>query len=671
MSAAAKADDFPKLEKYELCEEIGHGGMATVYRAMDLRLGREVAVKIIHRHLRDNAEVATRFVAEARAAAKLKHRGIVEVYDVSDEGDREKYLVVELVRGPTLRKLLVDHREMPAEVAAAIVCELCEATEHAHAAGVVHRDIKPENVLVELPDPTRPSKPSGRGQPADPEDPKVSGTRKESSRAGEDEPKDDGASAAKLSRAPRSQRATLSIKITDFGIAKILDAQGVTSTGQVLGSPAHMAPEQIEGGEVDPRTDVFALGVVLYEAMVGHLPFEGKNPAQVLRRVIEGQYGRAEVERPSVGSKYSRIVDHALATDPKDRLESPGGLAAALKAELEALGFADTRKEIAEFFESPTAYVEAHKCRVVPRLVARGEASRRARDPSGAACDFNRAHALAPDDLTILKRLTQLGAAGNRRRLAIRAGGLALGCVVLGTSAYGAARHFRAEAQGGPAAGASADAPAEARTDARSHLPKIVEDYGPSHTAAPIASSPPSAHVSASPRLSAELPARPAGSGGPDAVVTDTPRKVMFNVQPKSATLEVDGFVVDHMSATLLLKPGAHPVKLTPAPGDKSCDPTPLVTSVTVKPASPDHPDEVQRVPLAPPFRPAKVSVAGPAGGQVLCGNITLNVGATQEVTMSQPLFGQTCTFVGSGKESKGWVELKAGEANTVPWPKE
>src|SRR5262249_12573644 len=117
----------------------------------DPRLGREVAVKVIHKHLRENAEVATRFVAEARAAAKLRHPGIVEVFDVSSEDDPERYLVVELIRGTTLRKVLQKHRDMPAEVGAAIVLSICEALEHAHAAAIVHRDIKPENVLVELP----------------------------------------------------------------------------------------------------------------------------------------------------------------------------------------------------------------------------------------------------------------------------------------------------------------------------------------------------------------------------------------------------------------------------------------------------------------------------------------------------------------------------------------
>ena len=114
------ASGFPVLDKYELLEELGHGGMATVYRARDLRLDREVAVKVIHKHLRDNPEVRRRFVAEAKAVAKLRHPCIVDVYDVSDDDDVERYLVVELVRGTTLRDLLTQQGCMPAEIGAAI-----------------------------------------------------------------------------------------------------------------------------------------------------------------------------------------------------------------------------------------------------------------------------------------------------------------------------------------------------------------------------------------------------------------------------------------------------------------------------------------------------------------------------------------------------------------------
>src|SRR5215510_1760230 len=246
--------------------------MATVYRARDRRLERDVAVKVIHRHLRENKEVAARFVSEARAVAKLKHPSIVEVYDVSDEADEERYLVVEFVPGTTLRKLLAERGHMPAEVAAAMGLEIGAALEHAHAQGVIHRDVKPENVLVDLSE------------------------RVVSTRESQERPAD-----AEAGR----------VKIDDFGIAKLLEAQGVTSTGQVLGSPAHIAPEQIEGGDLTARADVFGMGVLLYECMVGRLPFDGKNPAQVLRRVLEGAFTPADRARPTIGSGLGVIVDRA------------------------------------------------------------------------------------------------------------------------------------------------------------------------------------------------------------------------------------------------------------------------------------------------------------------------------------------------------------------------
>src|SRR5262252_5179304 len=130
---------FPALAKYEVLEELGHGGMATVYRAADKRLGREVAIKVIHPHLRDSKEVQSRFFVEAKAVAKLRHANIVEVYDVSSEEEHEQYLVCELLRGRTLRKLLKQHGAIPPEVAAALCLELLAALGHAHGSGVVHR----------------------------------------------------------------------------------------------------------------------------------------------------------------------------------------------------------------------------------------------------------------------------------------------------------------------------------------------------------------------------------------------------------------------------------------------------------------------------------------------------------------------------------------------------
>ena len=371
---------FPELEKYEFIEEIGHGGMATVYRARDLRLDREVAVKVIHKHLRENVEVRRRFVSEAKAVAKLRHRGIVEVYDVSAQDDVERYLVVELIRGMSLRQLLTARGTLPPEIAAIMVSILCDAVEHAHRSGVIHRDIKPENVLLELPE-VAPS-----------------------------EGDSDSAAPVDTDGSVRSESDQVVIKLTDFGIAKVLDAQGVTSTGQILGSPAHMAPEQIEGGAVGPHTDVFALGVLLYECMVGHLPFEGNNPAQVLRRVLDGCYEAADAERPEIGGRWARILAAALELDVEARVPRAEDFGALIRAELGALEIPEPRTMLADYFRDEDGYTDWVRDALVPRLVKRGEVEKKGGHIPGAAADFNRALALKPDDLAILKRITLLSA---------------------------------------------------------------------------------------------------------------------------------------------------------------------------------------------------------------------------------------------------------------------
>jgi serine/threonine protein kinase len=383
---------FPTLAKYDVLEEIGHGGMATVYRAHDKRLARDVAIKVIHPHLRDSKEVAHRFFIEAKAVAKLHHANIVEVFDVSAEDEAEQYLVVELLRGSTLRKLLRDNGVMPPEVAAALGIEMLNALAHAHGAGVIHRDVKPENVLIEL---------------------------------------------AKSGERP-GERAI--VKLTDFGIAKLLDAQGMTSTGQVLGSPAHMAPEQIEGASVDERADIFALGVLLYECMVGHLPFEGQNPAQVLRRVLDGSYPKAERERPRVGARWSKVLDQSLARDREERFANAIEMRDALERELAIYGVAEPRAELEAWLDDPNAYVEAHAKRTIATACALGAQARKRGDVIEAAAHYNHALAHAPDDPELLKIVTTMHRAGERARMTKRLSQLALGIVVMGGAAFGVTR---------------------------------------------------------------------------------------------------------------------------------------------------------------------------------------------------------------------------------------
>jgi eukaryotic-like serine/threonine-protein kinase len=402
---------IPQLAKYEVLEELGHGGMATVYRARDRRLGREVAVKVIHPHLRDSQEVVVRFNAEAKAVAKLRHPNIVDVYDVSEPDEIDQYLVVALVRGTTLRRLLQERGAMPAEIAGALGLELLAALHHAHGNGVVHRDVKPENVLLER----RRSAPPDAPAPADDRGHEPSGRR-------------------------------VSVRLTDFGIAKLLDAQGVTSTGQVLGSPAHMAPEQIEGGEVDARSDVFGTGVLLYECMVGHLPFDGSNPAQVLRRVLDGIYPEAHREHPSVGATWSRILDRSLARAPADRFPDAAAMRDAIAAELHRLDVRSPERDLEAWIDDPASSGKAQRDALVERLCVLAGDARRRGDVLAAAADYNRALALRPDDPNLLRIVAGMNRAERRGRALRRLGTIGAAAIGIGAVSVAAGRLLRPQA---------------------------------------------------------------------------------------------------------------------------------------------------------------------------------------------------------------------------------
>jgi serine/threonine-protein kinase len=640
--------------------------MATVYRARDPRLGREVAVKVIHKHLRENAEVGTRFVAEARAAAKLRHPGIVDVFDVSNEEDAERYLVAELIRGTTLRKVLQRHRDMPAEIGAAMVLQICEALEHAHASSIIHRDIKPENVLVELPaDRAAAAAAILAASGAVGKAPPSSGDH--------DTPAPSAPGDSGPKRHGRRDPGVV-IKITDFGIAKILDAQGVTSTGQVLGSPAHMAPEQIEGGDVDARTDVFALGVLMYECLVGHLPFEGKNPAQVLRRVLEGTYPAADRERSTVGGRWSTILARALAREASARTASAAQLGEQIRVELAALGIDDGYAEISAYFADPAAYTEGQAARLVPRLVARGEAARKSGDIPGAAADFNRALALSPDDLTILKRIGHLTSSAGRRQMLRRAGAVGAilgGSVLLGLAAFQVARAVKASGSTrdtgsaltgvkGPASGETAAPPVSAEPPATS-VESAVAPPLPSGSA----SSDPGKRVRVPATPSFTLPAPP-----PSGAAAAGTRKVRFNLTPKGAKLSVDGSLLTSWLQEMSLSVGAHAVEVIPNV-ERCCDR--FAGRITIEAAPASAPDSVQQIGLAMAIRPAVVSLSGaPQNAQLSCPALALTcfAGSSKQVKLTEPSWSGRCTFTAPDKPPRqGHVTLNAGETNALPWP--
>ena len=306
------------FDKYDMLEEVGHGGMAVVYRARDSVLDREVAVKILHAHLADREESRQRLRREAITVAKLRHKNIVEIYDYSGVDADEGYIVTEFIHGVTLRKWL-DTRWVPRPALAALVVhKLSLALDHAHDLDVVHRDVKPENVMI----------------------------------------RDDGL-----------------LKLMDFGIAQILDHQKLTMTGQLLGSPAYMAPELISGKPIDARTDLFSVGIMLYQLATGQLPFSGRNPHEVLNRIADCEFTPASEVNPLVDHELEAIIDKSLARNPDDRYASARALANDLEDYLAGLGLDVEENELKAYFRDAEAYVDELDDRVCAHLLGRARAA--------------------------------------------------------------------------------------------------------------------------------------------------------------------------------------------------------------------------------------------------------------------------------------------------------
>ncbi len=635
MSASATSSNrFPEIKKYDLIEEIGHGGMATVYRARDDRLEREVAVKVIHKHLRENQEVRRRFVSEAKAVAKLRHPGIVEVYDVSDEADIERYLVVELIRGSSLRQVLQQHGCFPPEIAAAMAAVLCDAVEHAHQKGVIHRDLKPENVLLSVPE----------------------------ARAPASEPEGESGETASHGSSVRSGRSRVIVKLTDFGIAKVLDAQGVTSTGQILGSPAHMAPEQIEGGTIGPHTDVFALGVLLYECMVGHLPFEGRNPAQVLRRVLEGDFEAADVERPEVGGRWARIIAAALDNSVATRVGSAAELGQMIEDEFVALGIDDPRGDMVDYFLDAQSYEERTLDKIVPALLQRGEMERKIGNTPMAAADFNRALALRPEDLAILKRITSLSAQTVWKERAVRGSAILLGSGALMAAAFGVTRLFRSDTSN--AVAATGTAPVVGSAPSSQPSIRIGPDPpAPSNVLQPVSDPAPTPSTSVS--ATAVVGPRPLRTTQPSASAevpepaSDT-RSVVFRIFPNEASVVINGQTVNS-NGRLALAPGTYAVTST----HRCCKRN--GGSITVREAKSGSPMEIVSVSLT--LKPARLGLTNaPEGGTMVCPAIGATIAGGSSVAVPMVSFSKelSCTFNPSGATAT--FSLEAGGSTQAPF---
>jgi serine/threonine-protein kinase len=249
--------------KYRVLDKIGRGGMGTVYKAVDETLHREVAIKVLNAELND-PEVAKRFRSEAITVARLSHPGIATIYELFEHGN-EWLMVMEFVRGETLENMIARMGALSAQRAAEFCMQALAALAHAHSMGVVHRDLKPANLMV-------------------------------------------------------TENGT--IKVMDFGIARVSGGEHLTNAGFMMGTPSYMAPEQVRGGDIDARTDLYSMGVVFYRLCTGKLPFKGDTAFAIVQSQVHDTPTPVSTVRPDLPTWVEEVITRSLAKAPSDRFQS-------------------------------------------------------------------------------------------------------------------------------------------------------------------------------------------------------------------------------------------------------------------------------------------------------------------------------------------------------------
>jgi serine/threonine-protein kinase len=501
----------------------------------------------MHPHLRGAHEARVRFTREAKSVARLKHPNILEIYDNSDpDSDDESFIITELLTGPTLKVFADAHPDMPAEVAACFVIEIARALGCAHEAGIVHRDVKPENVLLH-----------------------------------EDR----------------------TVKLTDFGIAQMVDSQSFTATGQILGSPGHMAPEQIEGGHCDARSDIFSLGTVLYFLATGHLPFHGRNPHQVLKRIVDGEYAHPLRVRPTIGGRLAKIIEKALEKEPDARYQSAKELEHDLTELIHEVDIHDPSEMLARYLGDPEGTTKELHAGLIEKLIARGRAAADRGEMPVALDYFNRVLALDEGNETVLRLIERVGQRSWQKGVAVAA----VVAGIVGVLAFGVFDGGSGTAT--PRHAANEPASLTAGTDPADAAPTVALLHDAATTRARDAGVDGGRSVGVDVRVI-----------GPRARVSNEPRIVRFRPDPENVKIGIDGdaprdFGSDFSQAEL--SPGPHRFTFV---GD-CCEPLEVTFDV---PAGPGDPVVLARQLVYRPGQlmirsnvPADVTILPPTGSPI------------------------------------------------------
>ncbi|MDY7229397.1 serine/threonine-protein kinase [Hyalangium rubrum] len=555
--------------RYQLEQELGRGGMATVFLATDLRLARRVAVKVMHPG--GDESRTERFRREAELVASLKHPNVLEIHDFGEDAARGPFLVCEWVQGESLRELARRLSPVPPEAAAVLGWALAEALGEAHARGVVHRDVKPENVLV------------ARGGP---------------------------------------------LKLADFGIAALADQERLTSTGAITGSLPYMAPERIDTGAFSPASDVYAVGVMLFELCTGTTPHGGKGAAHLAASVMTKDAPPLTELVPGTPEPLSTLVARCLARDSRDRPAS-GEVLAPLLEEVVGRIAGSPAEESRAFFQDPLGYSARRREARFQQLLSEGRALLAKGQGARAAKVLNGALALQPDSPEVVALLRERPQAGRRKVLAL---GVAL-AVVLGGLAWGASRWLTPEPAPLPSVQVE-PAPQEAKRPE----PEAVAVQAPEpqvETPSPVArlepvregSRPePKKKSSGSARPSAPR-AAPVPSSAPEAPRSGSPTEAPPPAEPvKPATLKVTvrpwaEVFVDGKSRgytprvrEVSLSPGEHRLRLV----NPLCDTVEEVLQVSA--------GETVTREVALQVRKAEVHIAAPSGARVFIDGVEAGV---------------------------------------------